>query len=115
MKTAPTILLEVGPLAISPAKGEDGGDRAGLYVILVKAHLVKIGPYYANLSKAHDAARKILKRYPAAMWDQPVAWLSRQTEMLAWIHTEIGRSEDLVDGQWVDAEGKTILGPWLNG
>lgn len=101
--------MEIGPIVIVSARGADGRDRPGLYLILVKAYDAKIGPYFASLTKAHDAARKIIKRYPAAIWKQPFEWLSRQKEMLTWIHNEIGAWEDLVDGYWVDDEGKIIL------
>lgn len=99
----------MGPFAIVPARNEDGGDRSGLYLILVKSHQAKIGPYFCNLSKAREAMRKILKQYPAAVWRQPVEWLGRQKEMLAWIEKEIGFQEDLVGGYWVDENGKIIL------
>lgn len=104
-----TILLEHGPLALVPAKNENGGDRVGLYLILVKDHQAKIGPYFADLSKAHEAMRKIVKKFPAEIWKQPVGWLTRQKEMLIWIDKEIGYPEDLIGGHWVDENGKIIL------
>jgi hypothetical protein len=104
-----TILLELGPLILVPSKTEDGRDRVGLYLILVKDHKAKIGPYFADLSKAHEAMRKIVKKFPAEIWKQPVGWLSRQKDMLTWIDTEIGYSEDLVGGHWVDENGKIII------
>lgn len=102
-------LLTIGPLSIVPAKDEHGRDRAGLYLLLVTEHKAKIGPYFADFSKANDAARKIVKQFPPAIWKQPVSWLVRQKELLGWIEKQIGYQEDLIGGQWVDADGKIIL------
>jgi hypothetical protein len=103
------VLVDVGPLAIVSAHDENGNDRPGLYLIWVKGHEAKVGPYFANVSKAHEGAKKIVKRFPAEIWKQPVGWLVRQKEMLSWIEKEIGAGEDLVGGYWVDENGKIIL------
>lgn len=104
-----TVLLEHGPLVLVPSRNEDGNDRVGLYLILVKEHQAKIGPYFADLAKAHEAMKKIVKKFPAEIWNQPVGWLARQKELLEWIEKEIGQAEDLVGGYWVNEEGKIIL------
>jgi hypothetical protein len=109
VKGAPRSLMDVGPLSIVSAKDEQGRDRAGLYLILVKDHQAKIGPYFADFSKATDAARKIVKEFPTAVWKQPIGWLARQKELLGWIEKEIGYQEDLIGGHWVDENGKIIL------
>jgi hypothetical protein len=95
------VMIDGGPLVVAGVYDFGQNQVApGLLTIYMKAGGFKIGPYYAELSKAHAGMRKILKEFPAPYWAQPVEWLKRQKKMLDWLDLHLGKPKDLIGADW---------------
>lgn len=73
-----------------------------LYWIYVTDYGVTIGPFFAKLSMANTAMKKILKAFKPPTFKQPLSWLRRQTAMADWISKNIGKKGDLIGGEWAE-------------
>lgn len=71
-----------------------------LYFIYVKDRGAVIGPFFAEITLADRAMKKILKEFNALTFSQPLSWLRRQNVMGDWISKNIGKPGDLIGAEW---------------
>lgn len=71
-----------------------------LYLIYVKDRGAVIGPFFAEITLADHAMKKILKQFNALTFSQPLEWLRRQNAMGDWINKNIGKPGDLIGAEW---------------
>jgi hypothetical protein len=95
------VMVNGGPLCVG--RVFDNRTREivkGLYWVYLKRHGAHFGPFFAEISLADRAMRNILKQFKAALFEQPLAWIRRQTIVQEWVDKNIGKSEDLIGGEW---------------
>ena len=96
------VLMAEGPLCV--AKVYDHWNKEtveGLYWIYLRKHGAHFGPFFAEVSLAHRAMRKVLKEFKPTFFEQPLAWIRRQAVLKEWVEKNVGKSEDLVGGEWI--------------
>lgn len=92
-----------GPLSI--ARVFDYRKRrleVGLYWIYLNRHGAQMGPFFAEIALAERSIAKILKEFGASTFEQPLQWIRRQSALRDWIVTNVGKSADLIGGEWMD-------------
>ena len=90
-----------GPLCVGPVF--DHTKRrvvTGLYWIYLRKQGARFGPFFAELTLADRAVKKILKEFGAPMFEQPIAWLRRQSALRDWMATNVGKPQDLIGAEW---------------
>lgn len=96
-----TILMDGGPLCVSHVYDHFNKKSVdGLYWIYIKKHGAHFGPFFAEITLAHKAIKKILKEFKPVFFEQPLAWIRRQTVLKDWMEKNVGKSEDLIGAEW---------------
>lgn len=73
----------------------------GLFFIYFKRWGLHFGPFYAGIDLASKDMRKVLKAFPeCGFWNQSLEWYRRQKAFHEWIEKNMGKSEDLIGGEW---------------
>lgn len=96
------IVSDGGPLCIGRVFDHNKSEALiGLYWIYLKRHGAHFGPFFADITLADRAMRKILKQFRPTFFEQPLDWIRRQVTLKDWMEKNIGKSEDLVGGEWI--------------
>lgn len=99
------IIVDGGPLCVARAFDHWKNEPVeGLYWIYLKKHGAHFGPFFADLILAEKAMKKILKEFKPTFFDQPLEWIRRQTGLRDWMDKNIGKSQDLIGGEWIKDE-----------
>ena len=99
------ILADGGPICVARVFDHVKKEAIeGLYWIYLKRHGAHFGPFFADLILAEKALKKILKEFTPTFFEQPLEWIRRQTALKAWMDKNVGKSQDLVGGEWVEKE-----------
>lgn len=95
------IISDGGPLCVGRVFNHWTREMmTGLYWIYLKRHGAHFGPFFAEITLADRAMKKILKQFGKTFFEQPLAWIRRQEALKEWIWKNIGKSEDLIGAEW---------------
>lgn len=99
------VISSAGPLCVGRVYDHHKGEMVvGLYWIFLRAHGAHIGPFFAALTMADAAMKKILKQFGKSFFEQPLEWIRRQDAARVWIESNIGKLDDLIGGEWAKPE-----------
>lgn len=105
------IVADGGPLCVGRVYDHVAGKMVvGLYWIYLKRHGAHFGPFFTDIVLAERAMKKILKQFAPKFFEQPLEWIRRQAALKEWIEKNIGRSEDLIGGEWAPPEDDASAG-----
>lgn len=106
------VISTAGPLCVGRVYDHRSGEMVvGLYWIYIRKYGAHFGPFFADIGLADRAMKKIVAQFGKMFFEQPLEWIARQTALQAWVDKNIGKSGDLIGGEWEKSKDEGQAAP----